>query len=209
MASTNSALLIPPMSPSLGTNDIRPIKAPMFLPDEWWWLWWVIGTIVVLALIAGGIALVIVRARKQAAQSAVPVPPHLRAKQKLRDALALISDPNAFCTAVSGIVRIYLEERFRFHAPERTTDEFLFELQATDLLLADQKQTLAAFLQRCDLVKFARLEPTETELRGIYDSADRLIDETAPTFSLNSPPAIPPPLSPPIRPPALPVTGPS
>src|SRR5262249_39383793 len=143
---------------------------------------------------------------KKTAAAAAPVPAHLRAKQKLREALALISDPNAFCTAVSGIVRYYLEERFRFRAPERTTEEFLVELQATDLLLPDQKQTLGEFLQSWGLVKFARLEPTENELRALYESADRLIDETAPTYSL-APAGGPPPLAPPpARPPALPAT---
>src|ERR1041385_4289826 len=198
MASTNSALIIPPTAPGPGTNDIRPIKAPLVIPDDWWWLWWAIGIVVALALIAAAVA------------SLAPVlPPHVRAKQKLREALALISDPNPFCTAVSGVLRNYLEERFRFHAPERTTDEFLLELQATNLLLPDQKQSLGEFLQRCDLVKFARLEPTETELRALFDAADRLIDETRPPFSLNQPLAGPPPANPPsfrpvVRPPPLP-----
>jgi hypothetical protein len=205
MASTNSALIIPPTMPDLGTNDIRPIKAPLVIPNDWWWLWWVIGTVVVLALIAAVVVLYIVWSKKRTAASLAPVlPPHLRAKQKLREALSLISDPNPFCTAVSGIVRNYLEERFRFHAPERTTDEFLLELQATNLLLPEQKLSLGEFLQRCDLVKFARLEPTEIELRALFDSADRLIDETAPTFSLNQPPAKLPPFKPVVRPPPLP-----
>jgi hypothetical protein len=210
MASTNSALIIPPTAPGPGTNDIRPIKAPLVIPDDWWWLWWAIGIVVALALIAAAVALFIALSKKKAAASLAPVlPPHVRAKQKLREALALISDPNPFCTAVSGVLRNYLEERFRFHAPERTTDEFLLELQATNLLLPDQKQSLGEFLQRCDLVKFARLEPTETELRALFDAADRLIDETAPTFSLNQPLAGPPPANPPsfrpvVRPPPLP-----
>ncbi len=199
MASTNSALIIPPTPPNLGTNDIRPIRDPFFIPNDWWWVWWVAGAVVVLALIAAGIVLLIVLLNKRAAAVAPVLPAHLRAKQKLREALALISDPNAFCTAVSGIVRFYLEERFRFHAPERTTEEFLIELQATNLLLPEQKQTLGDFLPRCDLVKFARLEPTETELRALFESADRLIDETAPTFSLNQPGATPPSIPPATR----------
>ena len=57
-----------------------------------------------------------------------PIPAHIRAKQKLAEALALISQPKAFCILVSDTVRFYLEERFEFHAPERTTEEFLREL---------------------------------------------------------------------------------
>jgi len=93
-------------------------------------------------------------------------------------ALAMIQDPRLFCIEVSNIARIYLEERFNFHAPERTTEEFLAELQSTRLLAPDQKDSLGQFLQSCDLVKFARFEPTEAALHELHDSALRLVDET-------------------------------
>jgi len=73
-----------------------------------------------------------------------------------------------------------LEERFRFHAPERTTEEFLYELRETNLLTPDQKDGLGEFLKRCDLVKFARYEPREPELRDLHESALRLVEETEP-----------------------------
>jgi hypothetical protein len=107
-----------------------------------------------------------------------PTPPHIRARQRLHAALAHIQDPRVFCGEVSDALRIYLEERFRFHAPERTTEEFLVELQNTNILTVQQKQTLADFLQSCDLVKFARHEPTEAALRELHDSALRLVEET-------------------------------
>jgi hypothetical protein len=78
------------------------------------------------------------------------------------------------------VIRFYLEERFDFRAPERTTEEFLHELRATNLLLPDQKASLGEFLSRCDLVKFARYEPGESELRDLHVSAVRLVDETEP-----------------------------
>jgi len=77
---------------------------------------------------------------------------------------------------------LYLEERFEFRAPERTTEEFLYELQATNLLTSDQKRSLGEFLQRCDLVKFAKYEPGEPELQDLHDSALRLVDETEPAL---------------------------
>jgi len=81
---------------------------------------------------------------------------------------------------VSDTIRWYLEERFNFHAPERTTEEFLYELQETDLLLPDQKESLSEFLKRCDLVKFARYEPGEPELHDLHGAAVRLVEETEP-----------------------------
>jgi hypothetical protein len=94
--------------------------------------------------------------------------------------LALIGQPEPFCTLVSDTLRVYLEERFRFHAPDRTTEEFLDELQSSPMLSLPQKQSLGDFLVRCDLVKFARYEPGEPELRALHDAAVRLVDETAP-----------------------------
>src|SRR5439155_18093491 len=114
----------------------------------------------------------------------VPViPPHVRARQKLEEALALIGQPREFCILVSDTIRFYLEERFDFHAPERTTEEFLYELQGTQLLLPDQKESLGEFLKSCDLVKFARYEPREPELRELHASALRLVEETEPIES--------------------------
>ena len=92
----------------------------------------------------------------------------------------MISQPRPFCILVSDIVRVYLEERFSFRAPERTTEEFLHELKATNLLLPDQKQSLGDFLSICDMVKFARYEPGQPELETLHGSAVRLIDETEP-----------------------------
>ena len=113
----------------------------------------------------------------------------------------MLHDPRLFCSLVSDTLRIYLEERFHFRAPERTTEEFLQELHATTLLNTDQKQRLAEFLAQCDLVKFARFEPAELTLRALLDAALRLIDETrydalassAPATASVSPPPAPQP----------------
>jgi hypothetical protein len=100
-----------------------------------------------------------------------PVPAHVRAKQKLEEALALITQPKPFVIAVSDTARTYLEERFDFHAPERTTEEFLRELRGTDLLLPEQKESLGNFWRAATLVKFAKYEPGENELRELHSSA--------------------------------------
>lgn len=109
-----------------------------------------------------------------------PVPAHVRAKQKLQEALALVAQPKPFCILVSDTVRWYLEERFDFRAPERTTEEFLRELSASNLLSADQKESLGRFLESCDLVKFAKYEPGEKELHELHSAAVKLVEETEP-----------------------------
>jgi hypothetical protein len=159
-------------------TDIHGIKPPIVIPNYWIWLWIALAVIVV---VAGAITAYMLWRRKAAQPPPIPfVPPHVRARQKLQEAMALIGQPRPFCILVSDTIRIYLEERFDFHAPERTTEEFLYELQATDLLLPEQKQSLGEFLSVCDMVKFARYEPGQPELQALHDSATRLIDETEP-----------------------------
>ncbi len=157
-------------------NDLRPIEPPLRMPGELNWVWWTIAAVALAAVLAFWWF-----RRKRTTVAAAPppvVPPHIRARQKLAEALQYISDPDRFCTVVSSTLRVYLEERFQLHAPERTTEEFLVELQGSPALNAEQKKSLQNFLQSCDLVKFARFEPTESTLRDLHEAALRLVDET-------------------------------
>ena len=166
------------LSAESATNDLRAIKPPVSIPTGWEWLWWMLAVLALAALCF--FAWRWWQKRRRQATPVVIAPPHLRARQKLREALALLDQPRLFCILVSDTIRVYLEERFNFHAPERTTDEFLYELQATDLLTPDQKNGLSQFLTRCDLVKFARYEPGRAELQELHAAASLLIDETEP-----------------------------
>ena len=163
-------------------NDIRDIKPPVEIVSAWAWLWWTLAALAVAAVLFA----LWKYWQKRRAQIPVipPIPAHVRAKQKLRDALALITQPKPFVIAVSEAARNYLEERFEFHAPERTTEEFLYELQETDRLTREQKDSLGDFLLCCDLVKFAKYEPREPELRDLHGSALRLVEETEPSTPL-------------------------
>ncbi len=167
-------------------TDIRDIKPPINIPDPWLWLWLTLGALAVL-----GIVLLVLwlwmRARARV-PIVPPIPAHIRAKQALEKALELIAQPKEFCIVVSDTVRHYLEERFNFHAPERTTEEFLRELGETNLLTGDQKESLGRFLESCDLVKFAKYEPGENELRELHSSAIRLVEETEPAEITNATP---------------------
>ncbi len=160
-------------------TDIRDIKPPIDIPNSLAWLW---QLLILLALVAA--AWLLWRWWKNRKLNIVlppPVPAHVRAKRKLEQALALITQPKPFVIAVSDTARTYLEERFDFHAPERTTEEFLRELAGTKLLLPEQKESLGNFLASCDLVKFAKYEPGENELRELHGSAVRLVEETEPS----------------------------
>ncbi len=180
MAATNQHAVIvpPPANAAAATNDaLRDIRGPVPLPPELLWLWIAAGAAL------GGLLATLIWNKwfRNAAQPApaVIVPPHQRAKHRLADALALLAQPKPFCIAVSDALRVYLEERFEFRAPDRTTEEFLADLQQTDLLNDSQKEFLTDFLTRCDLVKFARHEPSEAGLRSLHSAALNLVEETA------------------------------
>jgi|GEM_PF-313060 len=163
---------------NLAPHDIRPIKPPVAIPTEWTWLRWVLG-----ALALGALGYLLWRYWLRTPPRLKPerqIPPHERARKRLEAALRLIHDPKPFCIEVSDALRIYLEERFNFQAPERTTEEFLLELQASSRLMPRHKEVLEDFLQRCDLVKFARYEPVESELIELQEAALRLVNETEP-----------------------------
>jgi hypothetical protein len=169
--------LVASNAPGVSGTDIRGIKAPVVIPNVWFW----VGCALAVALLAGLAWWWWRKRRREQPAPAVPaIPPHEKARAKLAEALALLDQPSAFCTLVSDTIRVYLEERFALHAPERTTEEFLEELRLSAVLSFDQKQTLGEFLMGCDLVKFARYQPGRDELQRIYDAAVRLVDETEP-----------------------------
>jgi hypothetical protein len=194
---SNAAILIPPAAPTQAVataSDIRPIKPPVPVPNPWFWIFTIGGAFLLLLLIAAVLVIWLTNQKRRAI--APPIPPHVRARQKIDAALALIGDPRAFCIAVSDAVRVYLEERFTLRAPERTTEEFLRDLQKTPALTQQQKASLATFLEQCDLVKFARFEPPEALLRELHESALRLVHETQYEAAPGAPAIAPPPLPP-------------
>ncbi|PWU13037.1 MAG: hypothetical protein C5B50_20155 [Verrucomicrobia bacterium] len=174
MLSTNTTLF----SATAVTNTLRDIRPPVEIASGWRWFWWGLACAVVAGLVYW--AWRYWQKRRGEVPLVPVVPAHVVAKQRLEEALALLGQPREFCILVSDTVRWYLEERFDFRAPERTTEEFLYELKATDLLMPDQKESLGEFLKSCDLVKFARYEPREPELRELHASAVRLVEETEP-----------------------------
>ena len=189
--STNSAALILP-DPADVTNavasekipDIRGLKDMVEIPTGNEWVWWLLVAVAVL-VVAGIVAWFIRRhLAKCSAELAPPPPPppHVVAWERLQRALDLIHEAEWFCIEVSHIIRVYLEERFSLHAPDRTTEEFLLELQSSRHLAGEHKQLLANFLSECDMVKFARAEPPEQELRSLHEAASRLVGETQPSL---------------------------
>ena len=83
-----------------------------------------------------------------------------------------------FYERISDILRHYIEHRFELRAPERTTEEFLVELTFVNLLSEPDKNRLGEFLQHCDLVKFAKYNPTTEQIQKTFDLVKDFIETT-------------------------------
>lgn len=163
-------------------TKFRDIKGPVPLPAArtWVWLWWAGGGLLVVAAVVVIVWLI----RRWRRPGRVPaVPPHEWAFDQLRaliDAqLVEQGQVQEFYYRLSEIVRVYIELRFGLMAPERTTEEFLLEAHASRALSAEHKSRLSAFLQACDLVKFARYAPATEEVEQVFGAARDFIEQTA------------------------------
>src|SRR5262249_22477071 len=94
-----------------------------------------------------------------------------------------------FCLAVSDIIREFIEEVFPVRAMRRTTNEFLRDLARLPYLQVDpHRDTLANFLQHCDLAQFARCALTASQMEEMRSSAkDCVIDAGKPKPKKASP----------------------
>lgn len=84
-----------------------------------------------------------------------------------------------FFDRVNDAVRQYLGARFGFDGLESTTDETLTALRRAPHFGLPLPE-VAAFLQECDLVKFADMTPTLQECERALGQAERLVRSTMP-----------------------------
>jgi hypothetical protein len=83
-----------------------------------------------------------------------------------------------FYERLSDILRHYIEHRFNLKAPERTTEEFLAELPSAGVLAKPEQERLGEFLRHCDLVKFAKYNPTAEQIQKTFDLVKDFIETT-------------------------------
>jgi len=159
---------------------IDDIEDVLEMPRQASYTWiWALG-VVAVAAVAG---LWLYLRRKQVKELVrIFKPAHEIAYERLR---ALVKEDlvgagkiKEFYERISDILRHYIEHRFSLRAPERTTEEFLAELTNTDVLPATEKQRLGEFLQHCDLVKFAKHNPTTQQIQETFDLVKDFIDKT-------------------------------
>jgi hypothetical protein len=154
--------------------DIRP---PFFYLHSWFWFWIALGMISAVALLV--LAWFWFRPHRLLS----PKSAYELALEKLEKARALLreDDPMPYAVLVSEAIRSYLGQRFQAPSTRRTTEEFLRQMETDrNTPLAEHRDLLRDFLQSCDMVKFARYQPTLTELEQVQQRATSFVLATKP-----------------------------
>jgi len=166
------------------TQALKPIKEPLDLPfifaeikNEL-----IIGGLILL-LIAVIVYYLLTRKKKPVVVEQVEVkrPSHEIALEKLQalkaQKLWQKGEEKAYHSALSEIVREYLENRFRIVALEATTDEIVEKMRIFSIP-KEQKIVLQEMLELSDLVKFAKVKPLPDEHERSFEIAYRFIQAT-------------------------------
>jgi hypothetical protein len=83
--------------------------------------------------------------------------------------------PYQFSIKVSDILRHFVLEQFDLPMTRQTSIEFLNAIATTKNFSEAEKSLLSDFLDRCDLIKFARYEATTEDSRLLLDEARRFV----------------------------------
>jgi hypothetical protein len=166
----------PPGIAVASSEDIRDIRGPKPIASPW-----VIPLLVIAGLVVAGSGYAAWRWDRRRRHTVAKLPFEI-ALERLEQARAFMHPAEAreFSIEVSGIVRDYIESRFRVMAAHRTTDEFLHDLLASaDSSLETHRELLADFLQSCDLAKFGGWKLPELNMRAMLQGARRFVIESA------------------------------
>jgi len=164
-------------------RELKDIKPPLEVPRDYgpYYIALAVVVAVVCAVLAG--VVIVVRRRRKAEEEGpreTPAEAAYRQLEYLRS-LGLVEkgDYEQYYVLLSGIARHYLENRFGLRAPEMTTEEFFDVASRSTVLREEHRSLVSAFLEHCDMVKFARYGPSPEEAAQAFGAAVRLVDETS------------------------------
>ena len=132
-----------------------------------------VGSLVVLTIIG----LAIWYGRRFFRKKQVTLSPRERALAALSEIESEVERiaPYQFSIRVSNILRRYVVEQFDLPMTRQTSVEFLNAIASAPNFGDEEKALLADFLNRCDLIKFARYEATPEDSRLLLDEARQFV----------------------------------
>jgi hypothetical protein len=150
-------------------HDISPPVNYSLVPM---WAIFVIAFVVLTVL--GLLIWLVARGRK-------PTEPRKSPRERALEALGRIQvqieslNPYRFSIRVSDILRSYVTEQYDLPVTRQTSVEFLERLRKASPFSEDEKALLEDFLNRCDLIKFARYEASTADSRMLLEEATRFV----------------------------------
>jgi len=148
-------------------HDIAPPVDYSLIPP------WLVFVIAFVALSFLGLVVWLIAKRRKP-----PVPPKLPREIALEELERIAGEieklsPYQFSIRVSDILRKYVTQQYGLPATRQTSIEFLTALAQVSPFSADEKSLLEDFLNRCDLIKFARYEATISDSELLLQEAIR------------------------------------
>ncbi len=136
---------------------------------------WMIFCAVAGTLLIVGLTTWLIKRRRN--RPVIIVTPRQRAMEELARIESEIErlTPYQFSIRVSDILRRYVTEQYQLPVTRQTSVEFLNALAATSPFSTDERELLGDFLNRCDLIKFARYEATREDSRLLLEEATRFV----------------------------------
>jgi len=151
-------------------HDIAPPVDYSLLPP------WLIFVGVVIALALAGLIAWWVRRRWQRPQpQQSPRERTLELLERIHGEIETLS-PYQFSIRVSDILRRYVTDQYHLPVTRQTSVEFLGALAKASPFSEDEKSLLEDFLNRCDLIKFARYDATTEDSRLLLEEATRFVE---------------------------------
>ena len=150
-------------------HDIAPPVDYSLIPP------WLVFVIVFVALSLLGLVVWLFAKRRKP-----PLPPKLPREIALEEIERISHEiekmsPYQFSIRVSDILRKYVTQQYGLPATRQTSIEFLTALAKASPFSAEEKSLLEDFLNRCDLIKFARYEATTSDSELLLGEAIRFV----------------------------------
>jgi hypothetical protein len=150
-------------------HEIAPPVDYSFFPT---WLIFV-ASFVALSLV-GLIVWWLKRNRKSALPPKLPREIALEELERVRAEIETMN-PYQFSIRVSDILRRYVTNQYALPVTRQTSVEFLTALAKSSPFSTNEKSLLEDFLNRCDLIKFARYEATSEDSHLLLEEATRFV----------------------------------
>ncbi|MFI4910602.1 MAG: hypothetical protein ACIAQZ_02920 [Sedimentisphaeraceae bacterium JB056] len=135
-----------------------------------------------ILILAGGFIFAMRKKRKVVQEQKKYVVLHNVAYQLLDDLkfknLPDLGKFKLYYSSLSNILRYYIEYRFDIQAPDMTTEEFLEHIRYSDSLASADRSSIEKFFQICDMVKFAKFQPSTEQAFEALESVRSFLSDT-------------------------------